>query len=132
METFVGDTVTLRLDCEMDVSLYSTLRIKYKKPDGTSGFWPATLCSESNNHIVYTTDHDDLDQNGTWEVQSFVMSSPTDYLNGAFEYFKVYEALYFDTTSPPTTAAPTTVPPTTLTTAPPTTAGPTTSPPTTL
>jgi len=108
METFVGDTVTLRVDCGIDVSLYTTLRIKYRKPNGVSGFWPATLCSTSNNHIVYTTDHDDLDVNGNWRIQSFVMDFPTDYLNGAFEKFKVYKLLSFDSTSPPTTAVPTT------------------------
>lgn len=124
METFVGDTVKLRVDCGIDVSVYTTLRIKYKKPNGITGFWPATLCPDSNNHIIYTTNHSDLDLKGKWKIQAFVMDSPTNYLNGAFEQFMVYELLSFDSTSPPTTAVPTTaVPTTTLTTEVPTTSG---------
>ena len=49
----------------------TSLKINYRKPDGTIGSWNAI--EYDSTHIVYTTlSTTDLDQAGTWEIQAYV------------------------------------------------------------
>ena len=110
METFVGDTVKIILNTYTDVSAFGTLRIYYRKPSGTTGYWTAAICPTDNNKIQRSVLTSYLDENGTWKVQAFVQQGTEKY-HGKWAEMKVYTPI---TTEPPTTAPPTTAPPTTL------------------
>ena len=135
MDTFVNDTIQLIIDTNIDVSGYIIRMIKYRKPDGTIGCWPAALCLANNNCLTYTTSIGDLDQPGEWLIQASVRDTGVA-LHGAWIAFDVHRPL-LATCPPPTTtlttAPPTTTVPTTLssTTALPTTVASTTPAPTT-
>lgn len=114
METFVGDTVQIVIDVGIDISAYGTKRIKFRRPDGTTGWWTAAACVGDDECMTYTTDMDDLNVAGIWRLQSYVEQGASR-LHGKWDDMYVYEALFeYWTTAPPTTVAPTTVPPTTL------------------
>lgn len=60
--------VTIKLNLGIDISASGTARIHYKKPDGTTGVWAATIDDASMGLIQYrTTAAADLDQNGVWK-----------------------------------------------------------------
>lgn len=70
---FVGDIgVKIVLDVGTDISSATVLKIYYQKPDGTSGSWDASLESDNQSISYTTTTANDLDQAGTWELQSYV------------------------------------------------------------
>lgn len=68
---YVGDTGTdIILDSGSDISSQTSLKIKYRKPDGTVGEW-AALVTETNK-AKYTTLENDLDLAGIWQMQIYV------------------------------------------------------------
>jgi hypothetical protein len=68
---YLNDTGTLiSIDLQEDLSTYAVLIIKYKKPDETTGEWPAVL--NGLGTVTYTTEYGDLDMVGTWYVQVYV------------------------------------------------------------
>ena len=91
-ETFVGNTIRIRLNTSIDLSTYSDYGIKYKKPDGTTGVWVATLDSNVKR-IYYDTAIADLDQAGVWVLQAEVLDGATVVLNGKMVNFTVYEPI---------------------------------------
>ena len=104
METFVNDTIQFTIDTNIDVSGYDTLSIKYKKPDGTTGCWGATVCPADNNCMTYTCVDGDLDIAGEWLIQALAQDVGVQ-LTGKWKKFKVHEPLAeFCTTPVPTTA----------------------------
>ena len=106
METFVNDSVKITLNTNVDISAYSDLRIKYQKPDGTTGCWSASLCSSSNECIYYNCAIGDLDQSGVWLVQALIIDIGVR-LTGLWAKFTVHSPLaIYCTTVPPTTATP--------------------------
>lgn len=108
MDTFVNDTVRITLNTNIDLSGYATLQIRYRRPDGTTGCWPATICPTDNEQMYYDCDLDDLNQAGDWLIQGVALDAGAK-LTGKWCKFKVYESLVeFCTTVPPTTVAPTT------------------------
>lgn len=107
METYVGDTLKLIINTGIDISGYSTLCIKYRKPDGTIGTWAATIDPSDNKKMIYTCDTEDLDQAGEWVVQASVEEGAQQ-LNGRWIRFDVHEPLREAcgaTTVAPTTAS---------------------------
>lgn len=68
--------LALKLDTGQDVSSASVRRILYKKPDGSSGYWTASL--EGTTVLVYNMLNTDLDQYGVWTFQSFVTIAGKD------------------------------------------------------
>jgi hypothetical protein len=60
----------IRLTSDFDLSSADTIFIRYRKPDGSTGQWTATLNGTTN--IQYTTtDADDLDVPGEWTFQGY-------------------------------------------------------------
>jgi hypothetical protein len=53
----------------LSLSSASVKRILYIKPDGSTGYWTATL---TGTKLIYTTVDGDLDQVGEWAFQPFV------------------------------------------------------------
>jgi len=105
METFVNSTVRIRLFTDLDVSGYTTLLIKYRKPDRTVGCWDATLDPADNEYIYYNTVIGDLDQAGTWLLQAAAEDVGV-LLHGLWAKLEVHDPI--TATCPPTTVAPTT------------------------
>jgi hypothetical protein len=109
METFVGDTVRIILKCGIDISGYTTLEIKFKRPDGTRGVWTSSLHATNDTWMEYVTSEADLDMLGIWAIQSHVEGGGS-VLHGKWVDFIVYNPI-FETTIIPTTLAPTTAAP---------------------
>lgn len=106
METFVNDTVRITINANIDLSGYATLNIRYRKPDGTTGCWVATICPTNNEYMFYDCDIDDLDQAGDWLIQGVALDVGVK-LTGTWCRFTVHDPLVeFCTSVAPTTAAP--------------------------
>ena len=70
-DPFLGDVGTLiSIDVQQDISTATEVSIKFKKPNGTTGSWPAYL--EGLGAVQYITVQGDLDQVGTWYLQAYV------------------------------------------------------------
>ena len=70
---FVGDIgIQLKLDAGIDISDQTTLKIRYRKPDKTTGLWAATV--SATNYAVYTTVSGDLDVSGVWSLQIYIVA----------------------------------------------------------
>ena len=68
---YVGDIGTdIIVDCGQSISDATIKQIKYKKPDGTIGYWEADIYQ--NNYLKYTTEENDWDQHGVWYVNAYV------------------------------------------------------------
>lgn len=109
METFVGDTIRITVQTGIDLSGYGTLQIKFKRPSGSIGIWPATIDPSDDENMYYETDVDDLDMEGEWHFQANAKDAAPAVVDLHGDWFKVYIKMPFgDTTTPPTTAPPTT------------------------
>lgn len=74
MSIFKAQTLlTITLDCGQDISTASSLLIHFVKPlTLTAGSW--TAVASGTNSIKYViVDSADLDESGTWQVQSHVV-----------------------------------------------------------
>ena len=85
-KTFIGDQIAILLDTGIDLS-GATLKIKYRKPDGSSGEWTATI-GDSTNIMKYETRESDLDVKGLWRIQAYAEFG-TQGCHGAFAYLYV-------------------------------------------
>ena len=72
------------LDCGVSISDAVVQQIKYRKPDAvTSGSWTGSLYSSYSESAVavgtyfvkYTTVVGDLNQSGTWKLQSYIATA---------------------------------------------------------
>lgn len=86
---YVGDVGTvITLDVGEDVSTATTMDIVYKKPDGTTGTWNATLSGTTK--IQYTTVSGDIDESGKWYVHAYIVLPSWSGI-GETASFEVYE-----------------------------------------
>ena len=70
-EVFVGDVGTeMSLDCEMDISSATVMRIVVKKPNGKRVRWAAQ--ADGTSAIKYVIQAGDLDVAGDWDMQAYV------------------------------------------------------------
>lgn len=63
---FKGQTITLSLDTDVDVSGYNGV-ILYKKPNGVTGQWVGSVSIDTISYDITATD---IDVAGVWEVQA--------------------------------------------------------------
>lgn len=63
---FKGQTITLSLDTDVDISGYDGV-ILYKKPNEVTGEWEGTISSDTISYDITSTD---IDVAGVWEVQA--------------------------------------------------------------
>lgn len=75
METFVGDLITIQMLTGITLT-GAQCAIKFRRPDGTVGFWSATIDPLDATIMYYETDSNDLNLSGEWKLQAFV-ESPT-------------------------------------------------------
>jgi len=79
METFVGDTVKILIDTDIDLSGFDEIKILYRKPDGSIGEWEAAVCPDDDTYIQYQCNISTLDMSGTWKLQAFVSNDNEQY-----------------------------------------------------
>jgi hypothetical protein len=111
METFVGDNIDIVVYTGITLTGATTLLIKYRKPDGSTGAWTATIVGGAPTYMHYVTQAGDLDQNGIWQLQAYVI------LGGAVGDGRIVSVKVMDpislfgvlSTPGPTTLVPTTV-----------------------
>jgi len=80
MSLHVGDIgKSIKIYVGADFSAEDTKTIKYVKPDGTTGFWTATLGSDSDGDFFkfITTVVSDIDQSSTWKVMPRIVTGST-------------------------------------------------------
>lgn len=65
--------LSIIFDCGEDISDASPVTLKYSKPSGETGTWTGAIYN--TNFIKYTTVENDLDENGYWSVQGYVVQS---------------------------------------------------------
>lgn len=101
---FVDDDVLLTLNTNKTLTTFTNLRIKFQRPNGTSGYWAAAIHPSVATKMRATVN---FDTDGVWKVQAFASKVGEKY-HGMWLDIKVYEAIAPDTTVPPTTLVPTT------------------------
>ncbi len=73
------ENLRIRLTTSVNIADATTIKIKYKKPDGTEGSWDAEVEDETNGIIYYdvkkTADGADIDQSGNWKFWAFITFS---------------------------------------------------------
>ena len=63
---FKGQTITLVLDTDVDISGYDGF-ILYEKPNGVNGEWAGTIVADT---VTYDVTESDIDVAGVWRVQA--------------------------------------------------------------
>lgn len=91
-QAFLHDEgVTISAPVGIAVSGASSLWVKYKKPDGTSGKWSGVA---NGSDVEYTTTWPDLDVAGIWEYQSQVVGLSGLTAHGSINHFEVKNPLH--------------------------------------
>lgn len=67
----------IRVNCKIDVSGASVMRIEYRKPSGTKSYWIATAYEDeelgTTTKIQFiTTAATDVPESGVWQLQPYV------------------------------------------------------------
>jgi hypothetical protein len=71
MKHYVGEVGTsIVLDTGIALAGATVIQIKYLKPDGTTGYWSASIVDSTK--VSYTLAANNIDQAGTWAFQSYV------------------------------------------------------------
>jgi len=82
--------VQFKLNTGVDITAASVANIHYRKPSGATGSW--TGATDSTNYVVYTSVASDLDEEGVWDLQTYVVT-PGWTLRGGIANVRVVEAL---------------------------------------
>jgi len=69
MTIHTGQLVELRVDTTISLVGATETKIKYRKPNGETGTWDATV---DGDELVYETQAADLNKAGLWKIQSLV------------------------------------------------------------
>lgn len=89
---YVGQTaLIIRVNTGINLATASILQIKYKKEDGSTGTWTATVYNSSRGVIQYQiASANDLDQSGDWDAWSYVTFADGNVAPGEVFHFHVY------------------------------------------
>lgn len=108
----MGDEVRIIVSTETTLTGATILRLKYRKPDGTTGAWTTTIVVGSPTYMEYTTSVSDFDQEGVWQVQAYAEIGGK-ICSGRIVDLEVARPISLSgefSTAAPTTAVPTTAP----------------------
>lgn len=89
---YVGQSsLRIQLTTGVDITSAESLKIKYKKPNGTEGYWNATSSDDSNG-IIYSdlSVPSDLDVSGNWALWAHVTFSDSRTAPGQIFKLKVF------------------------------------------
>ena len=82
----------LRTTLNTDLGGYSTIKYSIMKPDGTSSLKTCFPEDEPNGIIYYDTILNDLDQDGTYAIQTQIMFNSGNQFESETQYFRVYDS----------------------------------------
>jgi hypothetical protein len=86
---YEGDTVAITSDTDFDeLATATTIEFLVTKPSGAVDEWTATQVGATQD-ITYTTVAADLDEIGTYKLQSHVVWGTDSELHGEIVYFRV-------------------------------------------
>jgi len=93
VKVYVGETgVQFRLYTETDLSGCITLRIKYIKPNGSTGYWAAVIDGDASDgyiaHVITMTT--ELDIAGRWVFWAYVVHSDYSVSYGEAEGYTIH------------------------------------------
>ena len=89
----VYDTDSSGTASVLNISAATTLQIIFRKPNGTSLTKTAAFTTDgADGQMQYTTVDGELDTAGTWNIQSYIVSSDGSWRTDVGS-FKVYENL---------------------------------------
>lgn len=74
MITYINDIVKITIKTNTVLSGYDCY-IKYKKPNGDSGTWDASIVSGSNTHMTFTSSLGTFNIAGRWFIQPLATKS---------------------------------------------------------
>lgn len=72
-QIFAGHSKLISFETGQDLSSFATKQILYRKPDGTTGAWTATVNGTKLEYQVT----DQINQLGVWELQPLAYSGST-------------------------------------------------------
>lgn len=81
----------LRTTFSADITGYSSVEYKIKKPDGTTMTKTCIVEDQANGIVYYDTVEDDLDQAGSYSIQAEIVFSGGDQNKSVTQYFLVYD-----------------------------------------
>lgn len=93
-KVYVGQTsLIIRANCNEDISDWSNLLIKYRKPDKTTyGSFPASIYNATTGVIQYAVQNEtDLDQAGIWIFWAYVTFSNGKSVPGEHHIERIHE-----------------------------------------
>jgi hypothetical protein len=82
--------IQFKVNTGVDISAATTANIHYRKPSGATGSF--TGATSSTTYVVFTTTSGDVDEDGIWELQAYVVYSGKT-LRGTIAKVRVSEAL---------------------------------------
>ena len=90
---YVGQSaLRIQLTVGQDITSALALKIKYKKPDGTTGSWTATEKTAATGVIYYdVVEITELDPKGTWTFWAYVQFADGRVADGDAFKHKIYE-----------------------------------------
>lgn len=92
MKVFKGQTdLTIKLDCNADLTDTTTALIKFKKPSGTTGSWTATVEDIPNGIIAYDVQSGDLDESGGYRLWAHLTNNLGEIIMGEVAKLSVYQ-----------------------------------------
>lgn len=82
----------LELRTGLDLSFASNAEIRYKKPDGETGHFPATIDTGRHGVMFYNVQSaNDIDQTGDWTIWAYAEFPSGNVVYGEATYFTVEE-----------------------------------------
>lgn len=82
----------LRMDIQANLTGYSTVEYKIRKPDGTTLTKTCTVEDIANGIIYYDTVLNDLDQIGSYSIQAQIVFSDGDQFESETQFFLVHDS----------------------------------------
>lgn len=82
--------VQFKLNTGVDITAATTANIHYRKPSGATGSF--TGATSDTTYVTYTTVASDIDEDGEWELQAYVVTAAWT-LRGTIATVRVVEAL---------------------------------------
>ncbi len=77
--TITNNDFGIKLVCTMSADVTGlSVELKYKKPDGIEGAWPANIDTAATGVISYTLVSGDIDKTGTWKIWGHATGSGID------------------------------------------------------
>ncbi len=84
------DALIISLNTGINLSGAQSVSVRYRKPDGTTGQWPASIDGESIRKVMIP-EGEELDQPGLWAFWSYVVFANNTFAEGEPVTQKVYD-----------------------------------------